>query len=364
VVAIGGDGIGPEVTEEAIKTLEHAGFAGSWVEAPAGRAHWLATGEALPDSTLSLVALHGLCLFGATTSGPASETESLARRHRLRPWRSPILHLRQALGLDIALRPARSFPGNPGNAIRLGADGGVEEPAVDLVVVRQNTEGLYAGVEWHPLPEKVAECLAANPRWNNGWNDSDTAITVRVVTRRRIERLVAAAFAQAERRGEDRIVLAEKPNVLRATSGLVVDVAREMANRHQTIELDVRNVDEVLMGLCSRPDAFGVIATTNLFGDLLSDAAAGLVGGPGFAPSANLGESAAVFEPVHGSAPDIAGGGTANPVAAILAAAMLAEHVGQGAVDRRIRTAVERAVAGGLPTGTGAIGRTVRAALE
>jgi 3-isopropylmalate dehydrogenase len=247
--------------------------------------------------------------------------------------------------------------------LRRTADGRVEEPAVDLVVVRQNTEGLYAGVEWHPIPEDVARALATHKGWDEEWGRQDTAITVRVVTRRAVERLITAAFAEAERRGERRIVLAEKPNVLRATSGLVVDVAREVAQRHEGFELAVRNVDAVLMDMTLQPDAFGVIATTNLFGDLLSDAAAGLVGGPGFAPSANLGQAAAVFEPVHGSAPDIAGQGTANPVAAILSAAMLAEHVDQKAVAGRISNAVAQVVAAGAPTGTRAIGHAIRSAL-
>ena len=147
------------------------------------------------------------------------------------------------------------------------------------------------------------------------------------------------------------------------TSGLVVDIGHELAARYEGIELEVRNVDALLMDMVVQPDAMGVIATTNLFGDLLSDAAAGLVGGPGFAPSANLGDTAAVFEPVHGSAPDIAGRGTANPIAAILSAAMLADHAGQSSVATRIWDAVAQTVAAGSPAGTAAIGRAVRSAL-
>jgi 3-isopropylmalate dehydrogenase len=363
VVVIGGDGVGPEVVDEAVATLGEAGFRGSFVEADAGWDCWRSTGVALPGETKRLLERHHLCLFGATTSRPEVETEALARAEGLQAWRSPILELRSGFGLDVSIRPITSFPGNPGNALRRGVDGAVEEAVVDMVIVRQNTEGLYAGLEWRPVPEDVSRALATHPGWKPAWDVGDVALGVRVVTRRATERLVTAAFHQARHRGEARVVLAEKPNVLRATSGLVVEVAEQVALHHPGIELDVRNIDALLAQLVADPASFGVIATTNLFGDLLSDAAAGLAGGLGFAPSANIGDTVAVFEPVHGSAPDIAGRGVANPIAAILAAAMLAEHVGQPEVASRIRTAVGKVVARGGAGGTGTVGDAVRTAI-
>jgi 3-isopropylmalate dehydrogenase len=359
VVVIGGDGIGPEVVAEAVGVLQAAGFPGAFVEAAAGWQAWQEGGVALPAATLDLVETHRVCLFGAITSQPEAVTS--AESHGREPWRSPILELRQRFDLDVSVRPARSFPGVADRIGRRAADGTWVEPVVDLVVVRQNTEGLYAGIEWTDPPGAVLQALRSHPRWRFG--GEDLAVGVRVVTRRATERAARAAFDLAQRRGASEVVLAEKPNVLRETSGLVLRVAAEVATRYPDVSLAPMNADAVLMEMVGRPERFGVILTTNLIGDLLSDAAAGLIGGPGFAPSANLGSDAAVFEPVHGSAPDIAGSGTANPIAAVLAGAMLAEHTGFGDVAEAIESAVERAVAKGLPEGTGAIGRAIRAAM-
>lgn len=359
---IGGDGIGPEVVSEAVDVLDRAGFEGSFVEAAAGWAHWLETGEAIADQTLELVATHGLCLFGATTSQPPTVADALAARLDLPPWTSPILRLRRKLELDVSYRPIHSFHGNPGNVF-VRSEGLITEPEVDMVVVRENTEGLYVGVEWRQLPDQVLSVLASHPNWPDTGTESP-AVSVRVVTRRAAQRTAEAGFALAEARGEHQIVVAEKANVLRATSGLFVEAAEEVAEHYPGIELVSMNADAALMEMVARPQRFGVIVTSNLFGDLLSDAAAGLIGGPGFVPSANVGDTAAVFEPAHGSAPTIAGSGTANPVAAILAGAMLADHVGQADVAARIRSGVAEAISAGLPAGTSAIGEAVRAAVS
>ena len=358
---VGGDGIGPEVVAEAVDVLDRAGFEGSFVEAAAGWTHWLETGEAIADQTLDLVATHGLCLFGATTSQPAAVADALAAQRRLPPWSSPILTLRRKLDLDVSYRPIRSFPGNPGNAL-IRSEGRVIEPDADMVVVRQNTEGLYVGVEWRQLPDQVLTVLASHPNWPDTGEESP-AVSVRVVTRRSAERTAEAGFALAKARGEHEVVVAEKANILRATSGLFVEAAEEVSERYPGIELVSMNADAAVMEMVACPRRFGVIVTSNLFGDLISDAAAGLVGGPGFVPSSNVGDTAAVFEPAHGSAPTIAGSGTANPVAAILAGAMLADHVGQTDVADRIRSSVAEAIAAGLPASTSAIGQAVRAVL-
>ena len=360
---IGGDGIGPEVVAEAVAVLESAGFGATWVECRAGRDVWLEEGEALPAHTVETVRSSGLALFGAVTSQPESVTAAEAERLGLSPWTSPILALRRRLGLDVSVRPATTFPGNPANPLRRRPDGGVEEAPVDVVVVRQNTEGLYAGVEWEDPTDDVRRVLSGHPRWPAMADDERWAVSVRLVSRSATRRLVRVALDLARARGEDRIVVAEKPNVLRATSGLVVDTALALAAEDPGIEVVPVNVDALVMDLVAHPDRYGVIATTNLFGDILSDAAAALVGGPGYVPSSNVGPTAAVFEPAHGSAPDIAGRSTANPIAAILAGAMLAEHVGRPETACRIRRGVAAAVAGGLPRDTAGIGAAIRRAV-
>lgn len=247
------------------------------------------------------------------------------------------------------MRPCRSFPGNPGNFVRRLADGSVEEPALDIVVFRQNTEGLYSGVEWTDPPEDVRSALALHARFAPFARvpGRDLALSVRIVTRAACKRIAEAAFRYAASHGVTTVTLAEKPNVLRETSGLFEDAAREAKAGFPSIALSPVNIDALLMDLTRRPETHRVILTSNLFGDLVSDAAAGLTGGPGFACSANLGDDVAIFEPAHGSAPSHAALEVpiANPIAAILAAALLAEHAGAAETASRVRAAIASVVA-------------------
>ena len=216
-------------------------------------------------------------------------------------YQSPILALRQHFGLDVCMRPCRSFPGNPANFVKRGDRGAIEEPALDIVVFRQNTEGLYAGVEWTDPPAEVRRALAIHPRFApfTAVPGPDLAITVRIVTRAACERILDAAFRYADSRGIDNVTLAEKPNVLRETSGLFEEAARETARSWPQVRLSVVNIDALLMDLARRPEGHGVIVASNLFGDIVSDAVAGLTGGPGFSSSANLGAEVAIFEPTR-----------------------------------------------------------------
>jgi 3-isopropylmalate dehydrogenase len=349
-----GDGIGRVVVPEALRVLAAAGFGATVVTAEIGWSCWRRDGEPLPGRTLALLEQHKLGLLGAITSKSraAAEAELPAPlKGSGHPYRSPILALRQRFALDVCVRRCATFPGNPVNFVRRHADGRIEEPALDIAVFRQNTEGLYAGVEWADPPPGVRAALATHPSFAPflSTRGEDLAVAVRIVTRDASRRIAEAAFRYAAERGCASVVLAEKPNVLRETSGLVEEAAREVARGFPAIALRSMNIDAVVLSLVRRPEELGVIVATNLFGDILSDAAAGLTGGLGFASSANLGPDVAIFEPTHGSAPGHDGiePPIANPIAAVLAGALLAEHAGEAAIAGRIRRAVAAVVAEG-----------------
>ncbi|MFG0319232.1 MAG: isocitrate/isopropylmalate family dehydrogenase, partial [Planctomycetota bacterium JB042] len=207
--------------------------------------------------------------------------------------------------------------------------------------VRENTEGLYAGLDFRPTPDRLADALGLDAATRG----DDVAITARIVTRRAVRRVARAAFALARTRPARRVTLAEKPNVMRATGGLFLEETRAVAAEHPDVAFAWENADAVCARMVREPERYDVLLAGNLFGDLLSDLAAGLAGGLGLLPSANLGDEAALFEPAHGSAPDIAGRGVANPIAAILAAAMLLDRIGEGAAAASVRRAVDDVVA-------------------
>jgi isocitrate dehydrogenase (NAD+) len=354
VVVMPGDGIGSVVVPEAVRVLEAAGFDASYVAAEIGWSCWLRDGDALPRRTIDLLAEHRLGLLGAITSKPpaAAEAELPARfKGRGLRYASPILALRQHFDQDVCVRPCRSFPGNPTNFVRRRPDGSFEEPPLEIVVFRQNTEGLYAGIEWTDPPDAVRRALALHPKFApfEEVPGRDLAVTVRVVTREACRKILNAAFRFADSRGIPTVTLAEKPNVLRETSGLFEQVAREVASEWPQVGLSLVNIDALLMDLARRPDTLRVIVASNLFGDIVSDAVAGLTGGPGFACSANIGPDVAIFEPTHGSAPSHSRFAVpiVNPIAAILSGALLAEHAEAPEVAARIRAAIAAVVADG-----------------
>jgi 3-isopropylmalate dehydrogenase len=354
VVVMPGDGIGSVVVPEAVRVLEAAGFDADFVPAAIGWTCWRKDGDALPRRTIDLLAEHKVGLLGAITSKPPAAAEFELPAHLKGDglkYVSPILTLRQHFGQDICMRPCRSFPGNPTNFVRRRVDGSIEEPALDIVVFRQNTEGLYAGIEWTDPPPDVRRALALHPKFApfEQVPGRDLAVTVRIVTREACRRILDAAFRYATTHGINTVTLAEKPNVLRETSGLFEEVAREVSRAWPQVGLSLVNIDALLMDLARRPEGQRVIVASNLFGDIVSDAAAGLTGGPGFACSANLGHEVAIFEPTHGSAPTHAGFDVpiVNPIAAILAGALLAEHDGAPEIAARIREAIAAVIAEG-----------------
>lgn len=303
VTLIKGDGIGPSIMEVAVKIIDASGVKINWEEADAGMAAFDKHGTPIPDETLISIDKNRVAFKGPLTT-PVGKG-----------FRSINVALRQKYDLYANIRPARSWK---------GAQSKFED--IDIVVVRENTEGLYMGLEHFLTKEKdVAESLA-------------------VVTRKGSERIVEYAFKYARDNGRKKVTLCHKANILKYTSGLFLDVGREVAERYPDIEFDEKIIDATCMHLVMDPHQFDVIVTTNMFGDILSDLTAGLVGGLGLIPGANVGDDAALFEAVHGSAPDIAGKNLANPAAVIMAGVMMLHHLGENDAANRIQTALEKVI--------------------
>ncbi len=351
VVAMPGDGIGKVVLPEAMRVLDAVGFDAEYVPADIGWDCWRRDGNPLPERTLELLRKHKLGLFGAITSKPKREAEAELDpelRGQGLSYASPIVGMRQAFHLDVCIRPCRSFPGNPLNFIRKQPGGGQQEPVVDAVIFRQNTEGLYAGIEWLNPPADLRSAFATHARFRPFLNTPgpDLAVGLRVITRNAAFRIALAAFDYARRHGYSNVTVCEKPNVLRETSGMMEEEARRAQESYPDIAVRFTNVDAQMMWLTKDPENYGVLVASNLFGDIISDAFAGLVGGLGFACSGNVGSDVAVFEPTHGSAPKYAelDPPIVNPIAMILSAAMMLDHVGEAERATAIRDAVAAVV--------------------
>ncbi len=371
IVAMPGDGIGAIVLPEAIRVLEAAGFAAGYVHGDIGWEFWRTEGNALPERTVDLLAEHKVGLFGAITSKPKNEAAAEldpALHDQGYVYYSPIVGLRQRFDLDISIRPCRSFAGNLLNFVRRSAGGACEEPEVDVVVFRQNTEGLYCGVEWTDPPAAVRAAFESHPKFAPFATapGADLAISSRIFTRGACRRIMEEAFSYARTHGYRSVTVCEKPNVIRETSGMLEHEAREVAAEYADIALWSTNIDAQTMWLTKNPEDYGVIVSGNMFGDIISDAFAGLVGGLGFAASSNVGREVAVFEPTHGSAPKYAElePSIVNPIAMILAAAMMLDHLGETGTADAVRAAVGRVVSEGrirtydmckIPGGAGVI---------
>jgi isocitrate dehydrogenase (NAD+) len=351
VVTMPGDGIGNQVLPEALRILKAVGFDAEYIHADIGWECWCREGNALPERTSEQLAEHKLGLFGAITSKPKKQAEAELPpelRGKGYSYFSPIVTMRQRFHLDTCIRPCISFPGNPLNFIRKKTAGGFEEPLVNVVVFRQNTEGLYAGVEWTNPSEQVRAALATHSKFKpfTAVPGPDLAISVRIITRNAARKICQAAFEWARKYGYKSVTICEKPNVLRETSGMMEDEAKAVAKNYPGIALWSTNIDAQTMWLTKNPEDYGVVVASNLFGDVISDAFAGLIGGLGFAASGNIGDEVAVFEPTHGSAPKYAelDPPIVNPIAMFLSAVMMLEHVGEVEKARRIREAIAAVV--------------------
>jgi len=301
VTLIPGDGIGPEVVDACLLVLDKTGVSLQYDRVEAGTETMERVGTPLPDSVVDSIRRNKVALKGPITTPVASG------------FRSVNVELRQRLDLYANVRPARSFAGT-----------GARYEDIDLVVVRENTEDLYSGVE-----RMVGE---------------DRAESVRVITRRGSERIARFAFRYAVSNARRKVTAVHKANIMKLSDGLFLECARKVAQEFPAVEYEERIVDNMAMQLVVKPNLYDVIVTTNLFGDILSDLCAGLVGGLGLAPSGNIGDECAVFEPVHGSAPKYAGQNKANPTAIILSAAMMLDHIGQKDAARRVVLAVAEVI--------------------
>ena len=305
-VLIPGDGIGPEVTKAAARVIEASGAPIEWYEHPAGLSALESRGEVLPESTLEAIRTHGVALKGPTATPIGGGHTSVN------------VQIRQKLNLYAAVRPVRSIAG-----IKTRFDG------VEIVIIRENTEGLYTGKEHEVVPGVIE--------------------TLRIITELACDRIAEFAFQYAEENHREKVSFFHKANIIKMADGLFLDRVRRAAERHPGIEFEDLIIDNGCMQLVSNPSRFDMILLENFYGDLVSDISAGLVGGLGVVPGANISEDCSVFEAVHGTAPDIAGRGIANPLAAIMSGVMMLNHLGEWGSANRIRNAYDAILASGDP---------------
>ena len=303
---IPGDGIGPEIMDATISILEATGLDAEWIYLEAGLAALENGKDPVPQETIDTIREIGVALKGPTTTPSGGGHQSANVR------------LRKALDLFANVRPAKTLP---------GIKGPFADKKIDIIIVRENTEGLYSGIEFQPHP--------------------DLAQAVKVTTRPGCKRLHRYAFEMVRRQNRKRLTAVHKANIMKLTDGMFLDEFYLMAKEYPDVQADDIIVDNCCMQLVTRPEKFDVVVTENLYGDIVSDLCAGLVGGLGLAPGANIGESCAVFEAVHGSAPDIAGKGVANPTALLMSAVMMLHHLGLHEQAERITNSVLRVCADG-----------------
>ena len=336
-----GDGIGKDVMDAARIVLDAMQFDAEYIPADIGWEFWCREGDALPQRTIDILRKTDCALFGAITSKPNDEAQQ-ELEPRLQGkglvYRSPIVRLRQLFNLHTNLRPCKAYPRNPLNY--RGDD-------VDLVVFRENTEGSYGGVEFHPIPRSVFDALCANPNMKKFEEKGldNLALSTRIMSRQGCESICRQAFSYARKHGRKSVTLIEKPNVLRETGGLMTRVFRQVAKDYPGIKAWEANIDAICMWLLKNPADYDVLVAENMFGDIISDLAAGLVGGLGYAASANLGDNYAVFEPTHGSAPKYQGQYKVNPMAMLLTVKLMFDWLGEQKLATKLEAAVARVTA-------------------
>ncbi len=332
-----GDGIGIDVLDATKIVLDKLKLSAEYVPGDIGWEFWCKEGEALPERTIHLLQNVDAAMFGAITSKPVKAAEqelSPELQSKGLIYRSPIVRMRQIFDLYICLRPCKAYVGNPLNY----------KEDIDLVIFRENTEDLYSGVEFNPVPAELAEVLTRLSKPFGAFKDvplNELAISNKVITSRGSERIIRAAFEFARTHERRKVTVIHKANVVRATEGMFLDIAREVQKEFPEIEMDDANVDAICMWLLKNPKNYDVMVATNMFGDIISDLAAQMVGGLGFGCSGNIGQKLAVFEPSHGSAPKYAGLYKVNPIATILSAKMMLDWLGEAEKG----TALEKATA-------------------
>ena len=338
-----GDGIGIEVLAAAQVVLDKLGLDAEYVEGDIGWECWRGEGDAFPIRTIALLKNVDAAMFGAITSKPVKAAEAeLAPELQGRGlvYRSPIVRMRQLFDLYVCLRPCKAYDGNPLNF----------KEGIDLVVFRENTEDLYAGVEFGPVPDELAEVLnrlSKNFAPFAKLPGDEYAVSCKLNSRAGSERIARSAFEFAARSHRKKVTVVQKANVVRATDGLFLESAKEVAKEFPDIPVDDANIDAMCMWLLKNPFNYDVLVAPNLYGDIISDLCAQMVGGLGFGCSGNIGKELAVFEPTHGSAPKYAGQNKVNPIATILAAKMMLDWLGETAMATHLEEAVAAVIAEG-----------------
>jgi len=322
-----GDGIGVEALEAARVVLDRLHLDAEYLRGDIGWEFWCKEGDAFPARTIELLKSVDAAMFGAITSKPVKAAEAeLAPdlKGKGLTYRSPIVRMRQLFDLYICLRPCKAYPGNPLNF----------KEGLDLVVFRENTEDLYAGVEFNPVPADLCATLAKLSKPFSAFSSlplDEYAVSCKINTKKGSERIIRAAFDFAAKFGRKKVTVVHKANVVRATDGLFLEIARQVARDYPGIVMDDANIDAMTMWLLKNPFNYDVLVAPNLYGDIISDLCAQMVGGLGFGCSGNIGTELAVFEPTHGSAPKHAGQYKCNPIATVLAAKMMLDWLGETA---------------------------------
>jgi len=335
-----GDGVGKEVMEAARIVLDRVGLDAEYIHGDIGWEFWCSEGDAFPQRTIDLLNNVDAAMFGAITSKPVKETEK-----ELIPslqgtgltYRSPIVRMRQLFDLYVCLRPCKAYPENPINY----------HEGIDLVIFRENTEDLYAGVEFNPVPDRMRDVLSSLAPAFRPFAElpaDEYAISCKINTKKGSERIIRAAFEFARKFGRKKVTVVHKANVVRATDGLFLEAARRVSKDYPDIAMDNANIDAITMWLLKNPFNYDVLVAPNLYGDIVSDLCAQMVGGLGFGCSGNIGEKLAVFEPTHGSAPKYDGMYKVNPIATILAARMMLDWLGETGRATMIEDAVATVV--------------------
>ncbi len=337
-----GDGVGVEVMEAARLCLDALGFDAEYIHGDIGWEFWKHEGNALPERTLEMLKDTDCALFGAITSKPKEEAArelDPELQDKGYSYFSPIVKLRQELHLHTNMRPCKAYPGNPLNY----------KDDIDIIVFRENTEGMYGGVEFHPVPQEVFDALCVHPKMKKfgRFGLENLALSTRIMSRQGCENIVRQAFEYAKKFQRRSVTVVDKPNVLRETGGLMIRSAREVAKDYPDIPLWETNIDAQCMWLVKNPSDYDILVAENMFGDILSDLCAQLVGGLGFACAGNIGDDYAVFEPTHGSAPKYTGMYKVNPIATILSAKMMLDWLGETEKAQRLEDAVAAVIAEG-----------------
>lgn len=339
-----GDGIGIEVMEATRIVLDALGLDAEYIHGDIGWDFWCKEGDALPKRTTDLLSDVHAAMFGAITSKPVRQAEQELvpeLRGKGLIYRSPIVRMRQQFDLYNCTRPCKAYAGNPLN----------HREGIDLVVFRENCEDLYAGVEFNPVPDALAAALEQLSKPFAAFADlpgDQYAISCKINTKKGSERIVRAAFEFARQHGRKKVTIVHKANVVRATDGLFLDEAKKVATQFPDIQWDDANVDAIGMWLLKNPFNYDVLVAPNLYGDIISDLCAQMVGGLGFGCSGNIGEKLGVFEPTHGSAPKHAGLYKANPIATILAAKMMLDWLGEKDMAARVEQATAAVIKAGV----------------